>query len=73
MNKEEAKDVIAEVAASTTPTESLAHGITIAAVAGILPAIASALSIILIALKIWETETVKRITRRDRSSTDGGE
>jgi hypothetical protein len=53
-------------------TDDLKTGFDVAAVAGgigswfaIIPDVAAILSIIWLALRIWETETVKRWTRRD--------
>ncbi len=53
-------------------TDELKTGFDVAAVAGgigswfaIIPDVAAILSIIWLTLRIWETETVKRWTRRD--------
>ena len=54
-------------------TNEVKSGIDVAAVAGgigswfgILPDVAGLLSIIWLALRIWETDTVKRWTRREK-------
>lgn len=44
--------------------DMMSIGVVVASVANILPSIASALTIIWMAIRIWESETCKRLTGR---------
>ena len=49
-----------------TVMDSLAVGGTVATLAGWLPSVASLFTIVWLALRIWESDTVQRIVRRYR-------
>jgi chromate transport protein ChrA len=48
-----------------TVMDSLAVGGTVATLAGWLPSIASLFTIIWLALRIWESDTVQKLVKRD--------
>lgn len=54
-------------------TDALKHGVDVIAasvalgsIVKVLPAIASVFTIIWLAIRIWETDTIKKLTRRSR-------
>lgn len=49
-----------------TVMDSLAVGGTVATLAGWLPSVASLFTIIWLSLRIWESETVKKLFKRDK-------
>ena len=48
-----------------TIVDSIAVGGTVATLAGWLPSVASLFTIIWLSLRIWESETVKKLFKRD--------
>lgn len=51
------------------PGDAAAYAIVLGAIANVLPSIATLLSIAWLALRIWESDTVRGLTRREK----GGE
>lgn len=55
------------------PGDAAAYAIVLGAVANILPSIATFLSILWLALRIWESDTVRGLTGRSRQLPRGGD
>lgn len=58
------RSLASEIAQNTTPLEWVAHTTTLGVLVGVLPLFASFASIVLVLIRIWETETIKSLTGR---------
>lgn len=52
------------------PGDFVAYSVVLGAFVGFLPHVATILSIVWIALRIWESDTVRSVTRRQKAEGD---